>query len=124
MGNNPPNLHLRQQPIPVKRAALPAYSNNGSHIRLEGLETFLQGVIPQAEAISDGVAQVNIDVSTSGVYADIQDGKIFHFSSLPRQVRLIYEIDESGDIVRWCTRYLRRPNTPSRLRLLNGRFNC
>ncbi|PYH28588.1 uncharacterized protein BO87DRAFT_431369 [Aspergillus neoniger CBS 115656] len=80
------------------RIASPAYSNNGSHIHLEGLEAFLQGVIPRAEATSNGIAQANIDISTSGVYADIQDGQIFHFTSLPRQVRLIYEIDESGDI--------------------------
>ncbi|PYH73602.1 uncharacterized protein BO88DRAFT_484510 [Aspergillus vadensis CBS 113365] len=72
--------------------------NDGSHFRLEGLETFLQGVVPRAEAISDGVAHVNIDILTSGVYADIQDGKIFHFTSLPRQVRLTYEIDELGAI--------------------------
>ncbi|GLA05511.1 hypothetical protein AnigIFM60653_006002 [Aspergillus niger] len=72
--------------------------NNGSHFRLEGLETFLQGVVPRAEAISNGVAQVNIDILTSGVYADIQDGKIFNFTSLARQVRLTYEIDESGAI--------------------------
>lgn len=72
--------------------------NNRSHFRLEGLETFLQGVVPRAEATSDGVAQVNIDILSLGVYADIQDGKIFHFISLPRQVRLTYEIDESGAI--------------------------
>jgi hypothetical protein len=72
--------------------------NNGSHFRLEGLETFLQGVVPRREAISNGVAQVTIDISTSGVYADIQYGKIFHFTSLARQVRLTYEISESGTI--------------------------
>ncbi|GKZ26261.1 hypothetical protein AbraIFM66951_004450 [Aspergillus brasiliensis] len=72
--------------------------NNGSHFRLEGLEMFLQGVVPRPEAISNGVAQVVIDILTSGVYADIQNGKIFHFTSLARQVRLTYEISETGAI--------------------------
>ncbi|OJJ71057.1 hypothetical protein ASPBRDRAFT_66094 [Aspergillus brasiliensis CBS 101740] len=72
--------------------------NNGSHFRLEGLEMFLQGVVPRPEAISNGVAQVIIDILTSGVYADIQNGKIFHFTSLARQVRLTYEISDTGAI--------------------------
>ncbi|GKZ30946.1 hypothetical protein AbraIFM66950_010720 [Aspergillus brasiliensis] len=72
--------------------------NNGSHFRLEGLEMFLQGVVPQPGAINNGVAQVVIDILTSGVYADIQNGKIFHFTSLARQVRLTYEISETGAI--------------------------
>lgn len=70
---------------------------HGSHFRLDGLETFLNGVVPRPEAIHNGVTQVDIDISTSGIYADIQDGKIFHFTSLARKVLLSYDIKESGE---------------------------
>ncbi|KAI9929453.1 hypothetical protein MW887_000924 [Aspergillus wentii] len=70
---------------------------DGSHFRLDGLETFLTGVVPRPEAIRNGVVQVDIDILTSGVYADIQDGKVFHFTSLPRGVRLSYDMTESGE---------------------------
>lgn len=73
--------------------------NDGSHFRLEGLETFLQGVVPRPDALKNGVGRVDIDISTSGVYADIQGNKIFHFTSLPRQVRLSYEIAKDGTVL-------------------------
>lgn len=41
---------------------------------------------------------MNIDILTSGAFVDIKDGKIFHITSIPRQVRHTYEIDESGAI--------------------------
>ncbi|KNG90700.1 hypothetical protein ANOM_001074 [Aspergillus nomiae NRRL 13137] len=72
--------------------------NDGSHFRLEGLEIFLQGVVPRAEAIHNGVAHVDIDILTSGVYADIQGGKMYHFTGPAIQVRFSYEITESGEI--------------------------
>ncbi|GAB1210833.1 hypothetical protein APSETT445_009631 [Aspergillus pseudonomiae] len=72
--------------------------NNGSHFRLEGLEIFLQGVVPRSEAINNGVAQVDIDIMTSGIYANIQGSKIYHFTGPARQVRFSYEITESGEI--------------------------
>ncbi|KAI8959809.1 hypothetical protein F5Y11DRAFT_331864 [Daldinia sp. FL1419] len=73
--------------------------NDGSHFRLEGLETILQGVVPRPDALNNGVGKVDIDISTSGVYADIQGNKIFHFTSLARQVRLSYEIAEDGTVL-------------------------
>ncbi|KAI1440047.1 hypothetical protein F5Y02DRAFT_432667 [Annulohypoxylon stygium] len=73
--------------------------NDGSHFRLEGLETFLQGVVPRPDALKNGVGRVDIDISTSGAYADIQGNKIFHFTSLARQVRLSYEIAEDGRVL-------------------------
>ncbi|OGM44022.1 hypothetical protein ABOM_007788 [Aspergillus bombycis] len=72
--------------------------NDGSHFRLEGLEIFLRGVVPRSEAIHNGVAKVDIDILTSGVYGDIEEGKISHFTSLARQVQFSYEITESGEI--------------------------
>ncbi|KAI9927078.1 hypothetical protein MW887_003461 [Aspergillus wentii] len=69
---------------------------NGSHFRLDGLETFLRGVVPKPEAVKNGVAPVDMQILTSGVYSDIKDGKIFHFTSIPRSVRLSYDLTESG----------------------------
>ncbi|KAF7585361.1 hypothetical protein BBP40_011117 [Aspergillus hancockii] len=70
---------------------------DGAHFRLDGLETFLRGVVPQPDAIVDGVVQVDIQISTSGVYADIQDGKVFNFTSITRSVRLSYDLTASGE---------------------------
>lgn len=70
--------------------------NDGSHFRLTGLETFLDGVKRHKEAVQDGFGIVDVEITTSGIYADIQDGKIFHFTSLPRRVRFRYQITENG----------------------------
>lgn len=70
---------------------------DGSHFRLEGLEAVLRGVVPQPDAIQDGVVQVDLQISTSGVYADVQDGEVFHFTSQPRIVRFSYNLTESGE---------------------------
>lgn len=69
---------------------------DGSHFRLDGLETVLRGVLPQPDAIQDGVVQVDIQISTSGVYSDVRNGKVFHFTSVPRSVRFSYELTEDG----------------------------
>ncbi|KAI1075144.1 hypothetical protein F5B20DRAFT_595299 [Whalleya microplaca] len=69
----------------------------GSHFRLDGLDVVLRGAVPTPDAIQDEKATVDIQISTSGVYADIEDGDIFHFTSLPRSVRFLYDITESGD---------------------------
>jgi hypothetical protein len=70
---------------------------DGSHFRLEGLEAVLRGVVPQPDAIQDGVVQADLQISTSGMYADVQDGEVFHFTSQPRSVRSSYNLTESGD---------------------------
>ncbi|KAE8155242.1 hypothetical protein BDV25DRAFT_134990 [Aspergillus avenaceus] len=70
---------------------------NGSHFRLSGLETYLTGVIPKSEAVKHGKAEVHIWIQTSGVYADIQDGKVLHFTSMPQGRALAYYISESGE---------------------------
>ena len=69
----------------------------GSHFRLDGLEAVLRGVVPQPKTTQDGVVQVDLQILTSGVYADVQDGEIFNFTSLPRSVRFSYNLTESGD---------------------------
>lgn len=70
---------------------------DGAHFRLDGLETELLGAVPRPEAIEDGVVQVDIQISTSGFYADIQDEKVFNFTSLPRSTRFSYDITASGE---------------------------
>ena len=69
----------------------------GSHFRLDGLDVVLRGAVPRPDAVRDGKVAVDIQISTSGVYADIQDGEVFHFTSLPRSVRFSYDLTESGD---------------------------
>lgn len=81
---------------PAGSAATASVFIDGSHFRLDGLETVLQGVVPRPEALKNGVTQVDIQISTSGVYSDTQDGKVFHFTSLPRSVRFSYDIDANG----------------------------
>lgn len=56
------------------------------------------GVIPKPEAIHDNVAQVEPSISTSGLYADIQNnGEIFHFTSQPSNKIFKYKIKASGE---------------------------
>ncbi|KAL2821455.1 hypothetical protein BDW59DRAFT_181214 [Aspergillus cavernicola] len=69
---------------------------DGAHFRLDGLETFLSGALPQEQALHDDIVQVDIQIFTSGVYADIMDGKLSHFTSIPRSVRLSYDLHKSG----------------------------
>ncbi|KAF7586253.1 hypothetical protein BBP40_009190 [Aspergillus hancockii] len=69
---------------------------DGSHFRLNGLETFLSGAFPNPEAVVGGVVQVDIQILTSGIYADIKDGKIWQFASVPRSVLLSYDLDTKG----------------------------
>ncbi|KAI1271857.1 hypothetical protein F5Y07DRAFT_403944 [Xylaria sp. FL0933] len=69
----------------------------GSHFRLDGLDVVLRGAVPAPDAIQDGKVAMDMQISTSGVYADIQDGDVYHFTSLPRSVRFSYDLTESGD---------------------------
>ena len=70
----------------------------GSHFRLDGLEVTLLGVKPNPEALHDKVAEVELSISTSGLYADIQyTGEIFHFTSQPSHKIFKYKIDENGE---------------------------
>lgn len=69
----------------------------GSHFRVHGMEVMLLGVVPKPEALKDGVADVAIQISTSGVYSDIQDDKVYHFTTLPLQRRFEYTMTASGE---------------------------
>ena len=41
---------------------------------------------------------VVLEIKTSGIYSDIQDKKIFHFTSLPQVRRFSYDLKETGEI--------------------------
>ncbi|KAL3468842.1 hypothetical protein BJX99DRAFT_265774 [Aspergillus californicus] len=70
---------------------------DGGHFRLDGLETFLVGAVPKLDAVDDDdIAKVDIQISTSGVYADIRGQRIFNFTSQPRSVRLSYDLRADG----------------------------
>ncbi|RAK84954.1 hypothetical protein BO79DRAFT_274000 [Aspergillus costaricaensis CBS 115574] len=71
---------------------------DGSHFRAAGLIAYLRGARPRSENLQNGVYRVNINLSTSGLYADIQDGKIFHFTRGPQTARVSYDIDANGEI--------------------------
>ncbi|KAI1205187.1 uncharacterized protein F4807DRAFT_471206 [Annulohypoxylon truncatum] len=69
----------------------------GFHYRLEGMEPTLRGALPQPESLEDGKVVVDLQISTSGLYQDVQDDQIFSFASL-RQVRnFSYELLASGE---------------------------
>ncbi|GKZ23506.1 hypothetical protein AbraIFM66951_008542 [Aspergillus brasiliensis] len=70
----------------------------GSHFRAAGLIAYLRGARPRPENLQNGVYRVNLNLSTSGLYADIQDGKIFHFTRGPQSARVSYDIDTNGEI--------------------------
>jgi hypothetical protein len=70
---------------------------NGSHFRLQGLEVFLRGVVPRPEAVLDGSARMNIQITTSGVYANIHGDDVLYFTSLPQSRVFSYEVSGSGD---------------------------
>ncbi|KAL4755799.1 uncharacterized protein BDW70DRAFT_145900 [Aspergillus foveolatus] len=77
---------------------------DGGHFRLNGLETFLVGAAPRPEALQHGVVQVDIQISTSGAYADVKEeivdgvqvARVFDFVSQPRSVRFSYDLREDG----------------------------
>ncbi|KAG8423082.1 hypothetical protein J3458_000002 [Metarhizium acridum] len=70
--------------------------DEGSHYRLDGLNPTLLGVLPNPNALKGGVAVVNLRITTSGIYADIEKDKVFRFASLPQSRRCSYELDENG----------------------------
>ncbi|KAL4922100.1 hypothetical protein BDW62DRAFT_217924 [Aspergillus aurantiobrunneus] len=82
---------------PNGQHGLASVFTKGSHFCLDGLEVFLRGAVPRPDAVDkNGVGQVDIQLLTSGVYADIKDGKVFHFAGEPRSVRPLYDLDSSG----------------------------
>lgn len=70
----------------------------GSHWRLDGLEATLRGAMPREEKLENGVVLVVLQITTSGVYSDIKDGKIFNFTSLPQIKRFSYDLKATGKI--------------------------
>jgi hypothetical protein len=68
----------------------------GSHFRVDGLEVILQGARPKANCLISGLARTRLTISTSGVYSDIKDDKVFHFNSLPLIRRYEYYMTEDG----------------------------
>ncbi|KID85265.1 hypothetical protein MGU_07503 [Metarhizium guizhouense ARSEF 977] len=71
--------------------------DEGSHYRLDGLNPTLLGVLPNPSALKGGVVVVNLRITTSGIYADIEKDKVFRFASLPQSRRCSYELDENGN---------------------------
>lgn len=65
----------------------------GSHFRIDGMEVTLLGVTPKNQ---DDRA-VSVKISTSGTYADIQDDKVYNFTSLPLERTFQYQVDAEGN---------------------------
>lgn len=58
------------------------------------MEATLQGIKPKPEA---GLGKsVAIEITTSCIYSDIQDGKVYHFTSRPLQKRFEYLMTPDG----------------------------
>ncbi|KAG5982019.1 hypothetical protein E4U55_002409 [Claviceps digitariae] len=74
--------------------------HGGWHYRLEGLTPTLRGIVPKSSAIKDGVAAVDLQIMTSGIYADIYKKDVFRFASLPQVRRCSYDVDAQGVMVK------------------------
>ncbi|CDM30769.1 hypothetical protein DTO013E5_585 [Penicillium roqueforti] len=69
----------------------------GSHYRLSSLDLTLIGARPKSEFLEDGVVKVSLEITTSGIYSDINKDQVFHFASVPSLVRCSYQLNEEGD---------------------------
>ncbi|KAH0496433.1 hypothetical protein TgHK011_003794 [Trichoderma gracile] len=101
----------------------------GNHYRLSGLDPTLRGALPNPSAAKgdDGTVIVQLQITTSGIYQDIQSNTIFHFASLPQARRCSYELKADGtrgetrDDPIFETRYHAEPTpfTQWKIKLLN-----
>ncbi|RAQ61645.1 hypothetical protein COH21_012952 [Aspergillus flavus] len=70
----------------------------GSHYRLLGLDPTLDGALPNPDSAHDGKVWLKLQITTSGIYADIKaDGSVLYFTSLPQVRRCSYDLDMSGN---------------------------
>ncbi|KAI0548372.1 hypothetical protein F4679DRAFT_585544 [Xylaria curta] len=83
---------------PARDPGFASIFTDGSHFRAAGLQAYLRGARPRPENLHNGVYRVNLNISTSGLYADIQDGKIYHFTRGPQSARVSYDMTASGEI--------------------------
>ncbi|RWA03675.1 hypothetical protein EKO27_g11429 [Xylaria grammica] len=83
---------------PARDPGFASIFTDGSHFRAAGLQAYLRGARPRPENLHNGVYRVNLNISTSGLYADIQDGKISHFTRGPQSARVSYDMTASGEI--------------------------
>ncbi|KAI1740290.1 hypothetical protein F4680DRAFT_465731 [Xylaria scruposa] len=83
---------------PARDPGFASIFTDGSHFRAAGLQAYLRGARPRPENLHNGVYRVDLDISTSGLYADIQDGKISHFTRGPQSARVSYDMTASGEI--------------------------
>ncbi|KAI0846275.1 hypothetical protein F5Y00DRAFT_272080 [Daldinia vernicosa] len=82
---------------PARDTGFASIFTDGSHFRAAGLQ-YLRGARPRPENLHNGVYRVDLDISTSALYADIQDGKISHFTRGPQRARVSYDMTTSGEI--------------------------
>ncbi|OTA07035.1 hypothetical protein A9Z42_0078310 [Trichoderma parareesei] len=70
----------------------------GNHYRLSGLDPTLRGALPNPSASkgADGMVIVQLQITTSGIYQDVQRGEILRFASLPQTRRCSYELKADG----------------------------
>ncbi|KAF7891337.1 uncharacterized protein EAF02_001662 [Botrytis sinoallii] len=68
----------------------------GSHYRLNGMDPTLNGILPRPEAMQGGVVVVKLQITTSGIYSDIYNNQVFHFSSIPQVRRCSYDLYSNG----------------------------
>lgn len=61
------------------------------------MEPTLCGALPQPERLEDGKVVVDLQISTSGLYQDLQDDQIFSFTSLREVRNFSYELLASGE---------------------------
>lgn len=70
---------------------------NANRFRVYGLEVILIGAKPKASALRHRkTIPVTIRISTSGVYADVKDGQVLTFTSVPLSREYAYKMDADG----------------------------
>jgi hypothetical protein len=95
--NNSASFTLAPSTNPNDETSFASCFNEGSHYRLDGMEATLRGAVPKPGEVHDVTVLVVLQITTSGVYSDIQSAKIFHFTSLPQVKRFSYDLTESGE---------------------------
>ncbi|KAF7875154.1 hypothetical protein EAF04_002326 [Stromatinia cepivora] len=84
-------LHNAQGLLPP----VPGPFTGGSRFRVFGMRAFLLGAQPLSFD-RDNKALVQLRISTSGVYADVQDGKVYGFTIKPLDRPLEYLVSADG----------------------------
>lgn len=89
-----------QPDTPTSTGSAGPFTSPGSHFRVRGLRAYLLGVTSPVQSPAAGaqpavLQPISLTIATSGVYADVRDGRVFGFTMLPLS-RLFRYTDSAG----------------------------